>query len=136
MFEKYEYAEITIEELADIHPSLYRFCDVRDEVSYRYGSIPKAENISNIVELAEEGKLDKNISYVLYCMKGIQSMDMAYELRGMGYDAVSLKGGYGLPHPTGKIMRISRRKLRQASARLFINAFFHLLPRQLMNTSF
>ena len=25
MFEKYEYAEITIEELADIHPSLYRF---------------------------------------------------------------------------------------------------------------
>ena len=55
MFEKYEYAEITIEELADIHPSLYRFCDVRDEVSYRYGSIPKAENISNIVELAEEG---------------------------------------------------------------------------------
>lgn len=94
MFEKYEYAEITIEELADIHPSLYRFCDVRDEVSYRYGSIPKAENISNIVELAEEGKLDKNISYVLYCMKGIQSMDMAYELRGMGYDAVSLKGGY------------------------------------------
>lgn len=94
MFEKYEYAEITIEELADIHPSLYRFCDVRDEVSYRYGSIPKAENISNIVELAEEGKLDKNISYVLYCMKGIQSMDMAYDLRGMGYDAVSLKGGY------------------------------------------
>lgn len=94
MFEKYEYAEITIEELADIHPSLYRFCDVRDEVSYRYGSIPKAENISNIVELAEEGKLDKNISYVLYCMKGIQSMDMAYELRRMGYDAVSLKGGY------------------------------------------
>lgn len=94
MFEKYECAEITIEELADIHPSLYRFCDVRDEVSYRYGSIPKAENISNIVELAEEGKLDKNISYVLYCMKGIQSMDMAYELRGMGYDAVSLKGGY------------------------------------------
>lgn len=94
MFEKYEYAEITIEELADIHPSLYRFCDVRDEVSYLYGSIPKAENISNIVELAEEGKLDKNISYVLYCMKGIQSMDMAYELRGMGYDAVSLKGGY------------------------------------------
>ena len=94
MFEKYEYSEITIEELADIHPSLYRFCDVRDEVSYRYGSIPKAENISNIVELAEEGKLDKNISYVLYCMKGIQSMDMAYELRGMGYDAVSLKGGY------------------------------------------
>lgn len=94
MFEKYEYAEITIEELADIHPSLYRFCDVRDEVSYRYGSIPRAENISNIVELAEEGKLDKNISYVLYCMKGIQSMDMAYELRVMGYDAVSLKGGY------------------------------------------
>ena len=94
MFEKYECAEITIEELADIHPSLYRFCDVRDEVSYRYGSIPKAENISNIIELAEEGKLDKNISYVLYCMKGIQSMDMAYELRGMGYDAVSLKGGY------------------------------------------
>lgn len=34
MFEKYEDAKITIEQLADIHPSLYRLCDVRDEISY------------------------------------------------------------------------------------------------------
>ena len=38
MFENYENAEITIEELADIHPSKYVLYDVRDEVSHKYGS--------------------------------------------------------------------------------------------------
>ena len=94
MFEQYGTAEISIEQLADIHPSLYQLCDVRDEVSFRYGSIPKSVNLYEILKLAEEGKLDKNVSYVLYCMKGIQSADIAYELRDQGYDVVSLKGGY------------------------------------------
>ena len=94
MFEKYEYAEITIEQLADIHPSLYKLCDVRDEVSHRYGFIPNSEYVENIVGKAKSGELDKNISYVLYCMKGVQSKDMAYGLRELGYDAVSLKNGY------------------------------------------
>ena len=79
MFEKYEYAEITLEQLADIHPSMYRLCDIRDEVSHRYGSIPNSEFIEDIISKAKNGELDKSISYVLYCMKGIQSSDAAYK---------------------------------------------------------
>lgn len=94
MFEQYENAEITIEQLADIHPSKYRLCDIRDEVSRRYGSIPNSEYIENIIEKAKKNELSKDTSYVLYCMKGIQSSDVAYQLRQMGYDAVSLKNGY------------------------------------------
>ena len=94
MFEKYEYAEKTLAQLADIHPSMYRLCDIRDEVSHRYGSIPNSEFIEDIISKAKNGELDKSISYVLYCMKGIQSSDAAYKLRKFGYDAVSLKNGY------------------------------------------
>lgn len=94
MFEKYQDGEITIEQMADVHPSLYRLCDVRDDVSFRYGSIPNAESLENILELAKEGSLDKNTAYILYCMKGIQSSFMAEQLRELGYDAVSLQGGY------------------------------------------
>lgn len=94
MFEKYEDGEITIEQMADVHPSLYRLCDVRDEVSFRYGSIPNAESLENILNLAKEGTLDKDKAYILYCMKGIQSGFMAMQLRELGYDAASLQGGY------------------------------------------
>ncbi len=94
MFENNDYAEITIEQMADIHPSLYCLCDVRDEVSFRYGTIAKAESMTDIVQKAESQKLDKNRAYILFCMKGSQSLDMAWQLRNLGYDAVSLKGGY------------------------------------------
>ena len=43
MFETLQGAELTIEEMADIHPSRYLLCDVRDEISFRYGAIPGAE---------------------------------------------------------------------------------------------
>ncbi|MDD3141861.1 MAG: ATP-binding protein [Lachnospiraceae bacterium] len=94
MFEKYEYAEITIEELADIHPSLYQLYDIRDEISFLYGSIPSAKNNNQLIEQAKAGQLDKDTSYVLFCMKGTQSLEITGQLRALGYDAVSLKGGY------------------------------------------
>lgn len=94
MFEKYEDVEITIEQMADIHPSLYILIDVRDEVSHRYGSIPGSVSMEDIVRRAEEGTLDKEKAYILYCMKGINSRDYARSLRDYGYDAVSLKNGY------------------------------------------
>ena len=83
--------EIDIKDLADIHPTLYVLVDIRDEVSHDYGCIP--HSISNENILFDEN-LDKNKSYVLYCMKGIDSYSIAERLREKSYDAISLKGGY------------------------------------------
>ncbi|MCQ2557836.1 MAG: ATPase [Oscillospiraceae bacterium] len=86
---------ITPAELADLHPSLYTLVDIRDEVSFRYGSIPGAVSMPDLAARAEEGTLDRGTSYVLYCMHGVQSEEQAELLRDLGYDAVSLTGGYG-----------------------------------------
>ena len=94
MFEKRENIEISIEELGDLHPSTYTLCDVRDASSHTYGAIPNSVSVPDILEQAREGSLDTGSSYVLYCMKGIQSRQYAELLQEMGYDAVSLKEGY------------------------------------------
>ena len=95
MFENRKSAEITIEELADLHPSQYVLCDVRDEVSHEYGAIPASVSMPDMIKKARQGELEKEKSYVVYCMKGIQSTETANELRILGYDAASLSGGYG-----------------------------------------
>ena len=74
LFEKYENAEITIEELGDIHPSKYQLVDIRDEVSHRYGAIPNSKWIDGFMEQGRQGLLDREMGYVLYCMKGTQSL--------------------------------------------------------------
>ena len=86
--------EISIEEMADLHPSLYVLADIRDEISYNYGSIPASVSIPDILDRAKNGSLDREKSYILYCMKGVQSGEAAQVLRELGYDAVSLAGGY------------------------------------------
>ena len=69
-------------------------CDIRDEISHQYGAIPHSVQMSDICERAQAGTLDRGTSYILYCMRGTQSLDAVGELRSLGYDAVSLKGGY------------------------------------------
>ena len=86
--------EIDLKELADIHPSKYKLVDIRDKESHEYGAIPSSIWIDDILDKASSGLLDKNLSYVLYCMHGRDSLDIAYKLRDLGYDASSLIGGY------------------------------------------
>ena len=85
---------ITIDELSDMHPSEYILADVRDAVSHAYGSIPGSVSMPDIAAEALDGKLDKSAFYVLYCMKGTQSGDVAEVLRGCGYKCADLEGGY------------------------------------------
>jgi len=85
---------ITVEQLADLHPSQYVLCDVRDEISHTYGAIPGSVYIDGLEEKARCGELDQEKQYILYCMKGIQSLEMAGLLRHLGYRALSLEGGY------------------------------------------
>mgnify|MGYP004469705667 FL=1 len=85
---------ISIDELADMHPSEYVLADIRDYVSHEYGSIPGSLSMPDIAEQALNGSLDKERSYVLYCMKGTQSGEIAEVLRRCGYDCAELDGGY------------------------------------------
>lgn len=82
--------EIDLKDLADIHPSKYVLVDIRDNISHEYGCIPNSISNENILN----ENLDKSKSYILYCMHGIDSYNMAETLRNKGIDALSLKGGY------------------------------------------
>ncbi len=92
---KFTKEEITIEELADLHPSEYLLVEIRDDISYKYGSISGAIQIEGLEEKVVNGTLDKKPSYVFFCMHGVQSRDLVERLREEGYDCVSLRGGYG-----------------------------------------
>lgn len=85
---------ITIDELSDIHPSLYTLVDTRDITSHEYGAIPNSICMQDILEQAINHTLDKNKSYVLYCMNGRKSISFVYELQQLGYDAIDLINGY------------------------------------------
>lgn len=85
---------LTIEELADLHPSTYTLVDIRDEVSHAYGSIPHSVCIDDMLSKAADGELEKDVYYILYCIKGTQSYEMAEDLIKLGYHVSSLNGGY------------------------------------------
>lgn len=86
--------EITIEEMADMHPSTYTLVDVRDEVSHEYGAITDSVCIPDILSQAVDQILPKDKLYILYCMKGTNSYEIAEDMTNLGYNVRSLKGGY------------------------------------------
>lgn len=90
-----ERTEITLEELADLPEGTRLLIDTRDEISMSYGTIPGAKHIPDLLEQAERGTLPKDRSLILFCMHGTQSLALAENLRDLGYQAFSLKNGYG-----------------------------------------
>ena len=86
--------EMTIEQLADLPEGTYALYDIRDSISYSYGTIPGCENASDIVWMAEQKLLPADRKIVLFCMHGTQSVDLCEKLCELGFDAYSLKGGY------------------------------------------
>ena len=86
--------ELTIEALADLPEESYALFDIRDEISFEYGTIPGAENAPDILSRAGNGLLPKNKKLILFCMHGTQSKPMCEALRALGYEAFSLAGGY------------------------------------------
>ena len=85
---------ITIEQLADLPESTYVLYDIRDEISFSYGTIPGAENPSDIIGQAENDILPNDKKIILFCMHGTQSVLLCERLRRLGFDAFSLSGGY------------------------------------------
>ena len=90
-----EKPEITLNGLADLTEGSFLLIDTRDEASYEYGTMENAVHFPNLYEEARAGRLPKDQKLVLFCMHGLESIALAARLREMGYDAVSLKDGYG-----------------------------------------
>jgi len=85
--------EVTAEELSGLGPDSYHLIDLRSQAERALGEIPGAQAVSP-EELEENPPEDKSRRLVLICRRGIQSRETAQVLRDLGYDAVSLKGGY------------------------------------------
>lgn len=84
--------EITLDEFNKLNSSDCLIVDIRNELSFEYGKIDGAVNIS--LENFNEDLLDKSKKIILYCKSGIISVDLAEKLSEKGYDALSLKDGY------------------------------------------
>jgi len=85
--------EITLKELQQLDKNSYKLLDMRTEFEISYGSIPGSIPTTQ-EKLLEEGSLDKDTTYVIYCKKGVISLDVADALEEKGYKVYSLKGGY------------------------------------------
>lgn len=89
-----EKTEVTFDEIKTWKSDSYAFLDVREESAVAYGKIPGAITIP-LEELERKySQLDIHKTQIVYCTKGIISMEAATFLRENGYHAVSLKGGY------------------------------------------
>lgn len=90
--------EISYKELLELSKDSYILVDTRNEGSLKYGMIPGAISITHeLFEKDLEGvcnRLDKSKQIILYCTRGVVSVEDAAILSEQGYDAVSLTGGY------------------------------------------
>ena len=85
--------EITLQELKNLDKNSYKLLDIRSEFEISYGAIPGSIPTTQ-EKILEEGFLNKDETYVIYCKKGVISLDIADALEEKGYKAYSLKGGY------------------------------------------
>ena len=85
--------EISVKNLGEIKEK-YRIIDIRDEISFRYGSIPGAVNIPQKEIKSAAKEFDRDTLYIMMCKSGIVSAGVAEELRDAGVRAVNLKEGY------------------------------------------
>lgn len=87
--------KIDLEKLNMMKSEEFLLIDIRDKSSYSNGFIPDAINIpyDELENKLNDFSKDKKI--ILYCMKGIISLEAAETLSEKGYDVYSLSGGYG-----------------------------------------
>lgn len=90
-----ETKEITLEKLDKMPKEDYIYIDVRKAITYEHGHIPAAINIDIETLEKEVSNLPKDKVFVIYCMHGIITRDYVQNLREKGYQAYSLRGGYG-----------------------------------------
>lgn len=90
--------ELTYAELKQLAVDSYVLIDTRDSDSVAYGAIPGAIHISepelykDIARYAKEFPLKKMM--ILYCQRGIRSIELAEAFEMQGRECYSLSGGY------------------------------------------
>ena len=84
--------EISVEKLGELQPEDCVICDIRGEHDRAYGFIPGSVGISAEELLAFPPGDGKKL--IIYCARGIVSVDLADELCDRGLEAYSLEGGY------------------------------------------
>ena len=84
--------EISVEKLGELQPEDCVICDIRGERDRAYGFIPGSVGISAEELLASPPGDGKKL--IIYCARGVVSVDLADELCDRGLEADSLEGGY------------------------------------------
>ena len=86
--------EISLEEAFKKAEEGFRFIDIRDEDAVSYGIIPGAAPIPLPDLEKSTADLKRLPGVILYCAKGLISIDAARDMRARGICAYSLKDGY------------------------------------------
>lgn len=89
--------EITPQELKMLPQDSYQLIDTRDDASIAYGMANGAIHIPQeavVDQLTSKPELLKGRTAILYCARGILSMELASELNRRGIPSRSLTGGY------------------------------------------
>lgn len=84
---------ITIAELKNRDKDSYRLIDIRDAIEISHGAVPDAVAVP-AEEIETSSEVDKDKLLVIFCARGIVSIDVAEHLKEKGYQAESLEGGY------------------------------------------
>ena len=84
--------EISVEKLGELQPEDCVICDIRGEHERAYGFIPGSVGISAEELLTSPPADGKKL--IIYCARGIVSVDLADVLCDRGLEAYSLEGGY------------------------------------------
>ena len=84
---------ITIAELKNRDKDSYRLIDIRDAIEISHGAVPDAIAVP-AEEIETSSEVDKDKLLVVFCARGVVSIDVAEHLKEKGYQAESLEGGY------------------------------------------
>ena len=84
---------ITIAELKNRDKDSYRLIDIRDAIEISHGAVPDAIAVP-AEEIETSSEADKDKLLVIFCARGVVSIDVAEHLKEKVYQAESLEGGY------------------------------------------
>ena len=84
---------ITIAELKNRDKDSYRLIDIRDAIEISHGAVPDAIAVP-AEEIETSSEVDKDKLLVIFCARGVVSIDVAEHLKEKVYQAESLEGGY------------------------------------------